>query len=204
MVLFLMLMGLGLAGLAFMALPGLGKHGKGHAHVARGHAVHHGTHVHHVGRFRFGRSQSLNLIPEPRAILSLTALYGAFGYLLEAGFHLTHRHALLAALVPALLCEWAIVAPLWRLALKFEGKESSPLDWLLAEEAIAVTGFANGRGIVRVTHDGRVVQLAARLVSEHAGEPVRVGDRLRIEDVDAATERVTVSLHPFPLTRTEK
>jgi hypothetical protein len=142
-----------------------------------------------------------HLVPEPRALLSLLTLYGASGYVLEAGFHLSHRLSLFLALVPALALELLVVAPLWRFTLRFQGREAAPLEWLLAETATAVTSFANGRGIVRVDHDGRVVQLSARLIPEHAGEPVRVGDSLRIEDVDTATERVTVSLNTTPLTR---
>ena len=141
------------------------------------------------------------LIPEPRAVLSLLTLYGASGYVLQAGFHVPHLLSLFLAAVPALAFELLVVGPLWRFALKFQGKEASPLEWLLAESATAVTPFANGRGIVRVTHDGRVVQLSARLIPEHAGEPVRVGDVLRIEEVDTGSERVTVSLNTTPLMR---
>lgn len=242
MTLFLTLMGVGLAGLLLMALPGLSRRGgaHGHLHGAKGHAGHghlHHLHVHRVGQHAGaartagahapghpgmhatgahghagpqaaaapGAPSGLvelasHLIPEPRALLSLLTLYGASGYVLQAGFHLSHRLSVFLALVPALALELLVVAPLWRFTLRFQGKEAAPLEWLLAETATAVTPFSNGRGIVRVDHDGRVVQLSARLVPEHAGEPVRVGDALRIEDVDTATERVTVSLNP-PLTR---
>ena len=61
-------------------------------------------------------------------------------------------------------------------------------------EATAVTPFRGGRGLVSVVRDGRLVQFSARLIDTQASLPVRVGDRLRIEDVDAARERVTVSV----------
>lgn len=170
---------------------------------ARGHTVAHGAHVHSVGGASPWRSLLASLIPEPRAILSLLTLYGASGYMLEGGLHLSHGLAALVAIAPAVLLELALVRPLWNLALSFQGKEASPLDWIVAEQAEAVTTFRNGKGIVRVIHDGRVVQLAARLIPEHAGMPVRVGESLRIEDIDTGKERVTVSLNTSPLTRNE-
>jgi hypothetical protein len=43
-------------------------------------------------------------------------------------------------------------------------------------------------------HDGRLVQFSARLPEAQAGMPVRVGDTLRVEEVDAANQRVLVTL----------
>jgi hypothetical protein len=48
--------------------------------------------------------------------------------------------------------------------------------------------------MVSTVRDARRVQLAAQLRRDQAALPVKVGDRLLIEDVDAANERVTVSL----------
>ena len=61
-------------------------------------------------------------------------------------------------------------------------------------DARAVTPFRNGRGIVELVRDGRIVQFDARLVDPQAGLAVKVGDRLRVEEVDAQRERLTVSL----------
>jgi hypothetical protein len=44
--------------------------------------------------------------------------------------------------------------------------------------------------------DGRRVQLAASLRSDQREQPVKVGDRLVIEDVDGTRERVTVAIQP--------
>jgi hypothetical protein len=52
--------------------------------------------------------------------------------------------------------------------------------------------FRNGRGSVSTLRDGRVVQLSLSADAE-ATAPVKVGDLLRIELVDARSERVTVS-----------
>lgn len=102
--------------------------------------------------------------------------------------------AALVAVVPALLVERFAVTPLWNLVFRFEAAPSSPLDLLILAQARAVTPFRNGRGIVELVRDGRTVQLRAQLVDHQASLAVRVGDRLRVEEVDAQRERVTVSL----------
>ncbi|HEY1697283.1 MAG TPA: hypothetical protein VGG39_34215 [Polyangiaceae bacterium] len=136
----------------------------------------------------------LRLMPSPRAICSVLALYGAFGNALLHAGHMGFPAAALLAAVPALLVEYLVVRPVWNLLFRFQGQPSSPFDALLLSEAQAVIPFRNGRGMVSVVRDGRVVQLAATLREDHAALPVKVGDRLRIEDVDARRERVTVSL----------
>ncbi len=136
----------------------------------------------------------LRFVPSPRAICSVLALYGACGNALVHAGHLRFATAALVAVLPALLFEYAAVRPVWNLLFRFQGQPSSPLDALLLSEAQAVVPFRNGRGMVSVVHDGRVVQLAATLREDHAALPVKVGDRLRIEDVDARRERVTVSV----------
>ena len=141
-----------------------------------------------VGRGR------LRLLPSPRAMFSVLALYGAFGNALVHAAHLEVGLAALIALVPALLIEWFLVRPLWSLLFRFQGHPSTPLEELVLAEARAVVPFRNGRGIVSTVRDGRLVQLAARLRDDEASVPVKVGDRLRIEDVDAARERLTVSI----------
>jgi hypothetical protein len=62
------------------------------------------------------------------------------------------------------------------------------------EEAKAVTPFRNGRGVVAVVRDGRMVQFSARLVERQSPVQVGVGDRLLVEDVDSGRERLTVSV----------
>jgi hypothetical protein len=136
----------------------------------------------------------LRFVPSPRAICSVLALYGAFGNALIHAAHLRFGVAALVAAAPALLVEYLVVRPVWNLLFRFQGQPSSPLEALLLSEAQAVVPFRNGRGLVSVVRDGRVVQLAATLREDHAALPVKVGDRLRIEDVDARRERVTVSV----------
>src|SRR5205823_5554059 len=97
-------------------------------------------------------------------------------------------------IVPALLLERFVVSPLWNFLFRFQGTPSSELTTLVLQEAEAVTSFHNGKGMVSVERDGRVVQFRAELAGEQANVPVRVGDKLCIEAVDSEKERVTVSI----------
>ena len=137
-------------------------------------------------------------IPSPRAVFSELALYGAFGNALVHAAHLRGASAALIAIGPALLVEWFLIRPVWNLMFRFQGEASSPLGELIFAEAQAVVPFRNGRGLVSTVRDGRRVQLHAQLCDEQAAASVRFGQRLRIEDVDARRERVTVSLLPDP------
>jgi hypothetical protein len=219
---FLTMMVIGLVGLVMMALPALGGHhlpplhGHGHAlGTGGGHGASLGAasgHAHptaiaghdpaanqivlaaavtatasHVGR-RF--------IPSPRAVFSVLALYGAFGNALVHAAHLTRPSAALIAIVPAFLVEWFLIRPVWNLMFRFKANASSPLEELILVEAHAVVPFRNGQGMISTVRDGRRVQLRARLCDPHAALPVAFGQRLRIEDVDARRERVTVSVLP--------
>jgi len=220
---FLTLMVVGLAGLLVMALPAFARHGSPGAaggilragHVAKVGALHgasaalkgtaalKGAAAKAAGQAVAGKAGDAanaatggltRFFPSPRLIFSLCALYGAFGNALERAAHLSTLEAALVALVPAVAVERFAVTPLWNLLFRFQGQPSSPLEELVLSEARAVTRFNGGRGMVSVVKDGRHVQLSARLVDTQAAMPVRVGDRLRVEDVDARRERLTVSV----------
>jgi hypothetical protein len=222
---FLILMVVGLVGLAVMALPAFSRHAgaghigpTGHAAHAALHAGHAASHLGHVAKLAAAKpgatttagtalakaaggalaaespARLTRFVPSPRLIFSLLALYGAFGNALERAAHISPVAAALVAIVPALAVERFLVTPLWNLVFRFEAAPCSPLDVLILAEARAVTPFRNGRGIVELVRDGRTVQLRAELVDKQAGLPVRVGDRLRVEEVDAQRERLTVSL----------
>lgn len=205
---FLTLMVIGLVGLLVMALPAFSRH----AGVGRlGHATHgalhagHGLHGVHgalqakaaVGAAPSGAMVSAaaratgvtRFLPSPRLVFSVLALYGAFGNALVRAAHLTTWVAALVAVLPAAALERYAVTPLWRLVFRFDGHASSPLEELVLAEATAVTAFRNGRGIVSLVRDGRLVQFPARLTDAHANLQVRVGDRLRVEDLDTHRER---------------
>ncbi len=136
----------------------------------------------------------LRWVPSPRVICSWLALYGAFGNALVHAFRMRVAPAVLLAALLALVIERLLVRPVWNLLFRFQGQPSSPLEVLVLSEAQAVVPFRNGRGMVSVVRDGRLVQLAATLREDDARIPVRFGDRLRIEDVDARRERVVVSV----------
>ena len=214
---FLILMVAGLTGLVLMALPGLLHQGHGgHAghtlppagHTTSGHlpqgAGHHalpapsgqqGAHAHATSQNAEGGGWSVaRFLPNPRVIFSLMTLIGAFGNLFNRSLHLTPLLSGLLAFPCAYVIEQFAIKPLWNFLFQFEGKPSTPLAHLVLGEAEAVTPFANGKGIVQVVRDGRLVQFSAHLSPEQAMMPIHVGDKLRIEEVDAKKERLTVSL----------
>jgi hypothetical protein len=206
---FLTLTVVGLVGLLMMAIPAFGRHGHASPHggVVRPSGVARGM----AGRFGGGHKAMLSsneaavpadmvasklfrFLPSPRFLFTVAALYGAFAHALLDAAHLRLVPAALVAVVPTLLAERLLVRPIWNLVFRFQGNPSTPLGQLLCSEARAVVPFRNGRGMVSVVRDGRNVQLAAAMRDDQVGVPVRVGDRLLIEDVDASRERVTVSI----------
>jgi hypothetical protein len=191
---FLTLMVVGLVGLVMMAVPALG----GHRHLAhiRTHGPAHATgSAHHAAQAHARAARDgLRFLPSPRALFSVFALYGAFGNALVRAAHLTPGSAALIAILPALLTEWLLIRPIWNLLFRFQGQASAPLEALILCDAEAVVPFRNGRGIITTVRDGRRVQLQARLSDHQAALPVKFGQRLRIEDVDARRECVTVSV----------
>jgi len=213
----------GLAGLLVMAMPAFGRHGHVHAaHGGRallgrsslthsGHGAGGGRAILDAGKAAAAAGAAgaasaaqeiassvpvrlLRFVPSPRAVCSVLAIYGAFGNALVRAGHLSFSVAALTAALPALLVEFAVVRPVWNLLFRFQGQPSSSLEALLLSEARALVPFRNGRGIVSVERDGRIIQLVASLREDQADLLVKVGDRLRIEDVDARRERVTVSM----------
>ncbi|MCW3053141.1 MAG: hypothetical protein JWN14_2311 [Chthonomonadales bacterium] len=213
---FLALMVAGLTGLIVMAIPAFGRH----AHIGTPHGLgsagHSGLHLGpahgavHTGANAVGdaltaagkgavqsatnTASNLRFVPSPRMIFSVLALYGAFGNALFGALHLSMTASALLAVVPAVLLEKFAVTPLWNAMLSSQGKPCSPLEDLTFCEAEAVTPFRNGKGIVAMERDGRLVQFSAQLLPDQAHLPVQVGDRLRVEEVDTARERMTVTV----------
>ena len=201
---------IGLVGLAAMAVPAFARsHGALSGHAPHGALSHSANPSHaafgpqtaggraalqHLLPAEAGHGTRWRFLPTPRSVFSVLALYGAFGNAGVHAFRLPALLAALAALVPALLVEVALVRPLWKLLFRLHTPACSPLEQLILNEAEAVIPFRNGRGMVSTVRDARRVQLAAQLRRDQAALPVKVGDRLLIEDVDAANERVTVSL----------
>jgi len=201
---FLTLIVVGLTGLGLMAIPGLNRHARGgfgrmapHAgHVSLGGGARHAPQAPAPNAVKSSNVYhgSIWQIPSPRMIFSLLALYGASGYGLVEAAHVNQHVAALIAVVPAVLLEHFVMTPLWNLMFRFQGTPSESLDQLILSEARAVTPFRNQKGLVSVTHNGRLVQFRAELSTGDSAAMVRVGDRLIVEDVDAAHERVTVAV----------
>jgi hypothetical protein len=176
------------AGLLTMAVGGLGRHGAGghHATGAKG--------GHSTGKAARASSSFLAALASPRVIFSLLVGFGATGILFE---HLLSGVALTAvAVLGALAFERLLVTPLWNQMMRFASDPAETLESSIAGEVRAVTSFdADGCGLVAVELDGQITQVLATLRPEDraAGVHVRTGDRLRVEDVDAARNRCTVS-----------
>ncbi|HTE47168.1 MAG TPA: hypothetical protein VK636_18105 [Gemmatimonadaceae bacterium] len=206
---------LGAAGLAVMAFSGLGHHGHGagarggsHGHVGghagghgSGHTGAHGGHGHHVGASHsHGSRDTMNsalwAIASPRFLFSFALGFGVAGELVRPV--LGGALLLVAAIAGGVLFERAIVSPLWNFAMRFASTPAQSLESAVSDEAIAVTTFdANGQGIVSVEVDGQIMQILATLQPDDrklGGARVRVGQRVRIDEVDAARNRCTVSL----------
>ena len=208
---------LGGVGLGVMALSGFAQaihaghghgadmhagHGHGHTGHAHGHGGHgHANHAHdhnaaHVahGVARAHVSSKLLALLSPRVAFSVLVGFGAAGLLLRPV--LAEPGLLVASLGAGVGFEWLAVGPLWRFLFRFASAPALTLESAVEDEARAVTSFdANGHGLVAVELDGQVVQLLATLTAaeRNAARKVRAGDRLRIEAVDTARNRCTVT-----------
>jgi hypothetical protein len=88
------------------------------------------------------------------------------------------------------------VGPIWNFLFRFASAPAATLESALLDEARAATSFdSNGQGLVTIEMDGQIRQILGTLRTEdrEAGIRVRGGDRLRVEDVDGARNRCTVS-----------
>lgn len=199
---------LGVTGLAVMALLGFAHHsdtgGPGHdAHAGHalpgdgGHAGHTGAGAHHgaAGHAHHEASGLARLagLLSPRIIFSFLVGLGATGLLVRP--LLVEPFAAGLALVGGILFERLFVGPIWRFLFRFESKPALMLESVVLEEAHAATDFdARGQGLIQLELDGQVVQLLGTVLPQEAGMPrIRRGDLLRIEEVDAARNRCTVS-----------
>lgn len=160
-----------------------------HSHGAHGNAANNHTSNAHTG------TQTLLALMSPRTLFSVCLGLGTTGLLLQSALQ---GPALFAAAVAG---GWAferfIVTPIWNFTLRFASEPALTLESALMSEATAVTRFdANGQGLISIEVDGHVVQLLGTLDSNTRAmrATVLAGARLRIEDVDAARNRCTVSL----------
>lgn len=202
MSIFLILLVIGMSGLVFMALPAFGHHAGGHAgghDLSAGHDISHissahGTIHHDTGNISGHSHTFAGIIPSPRTVFSLLALFGAFGEALEHWTPYARPVVAGIALIPAYLVERLLVTPLWNLLVSFSSPPVASLQALTLNRATAITNFTHGRGMVSVTREGREVQFLAQLIDEQSEVPVHQGDSLFIDEVDDAKERLTVRI----------
>ena len=121
--------------------------------------------------------------------------FGAVGVLLKQPLPLEPwRFAL--AFCGGIGFEKLMMGPTWNAWMSFASKPARTLESAVAEEAKAATNFdADGHGLIILDLDGEVVQVLGRLseAQRREGITVRSGERLFVEDVDAARNRCTVS-----------
>lgn len=205
---------LGGAGLGAMGAIGLGHltggahgaHGAHHGQHGHGHGGHaHGGHAHgghgHAGphtESTFGdlASRAAWSLLSPRVLFSLLVGFGATGLLVGRLVDLPAAALWGVALAGGIAFERLLVAPLWALLFRFGSRPAVTLDHALYDEGEAMSGFdARGQGLVALELDGQVLQVLATLCAgdRAAGVRVRAGDRLRVEDVDAARNRCVVT-----------
>jgi len=197
---------LGGVGLAGMALSGLGRPGhshggaahSGHGHSADAHAGHaHGSHPHghQPHGIKEGNNNPLLALMSPRLLFSVALGMGTAGLLLRP--ILPEPILVATALALGVIFERFVVTPIWNFTFRFASNPAATLENSVMEEATAVTSFdRNGQGLIAVSVDGQMVQVLGTLQSGDRALNVKVpaGARLRIEDVDAARNRCTVSL----------
>jgi len=195
---------LGSVGLGVMALSGLAQathsgHAHSHGHGGHGNAggiAHGNAHAHNHGHAHGHGHATTRLLAllSPRVVFSALIGFGATGVLSRP--LLSGPALALVALGGGIAFELLAVAPLWRFLFRFASAPAQTLDSCVSDDARAVTTFdAAGHGLVAVELDGQVVQLLATLkASERStARNVRAGDRLRIEAVDTARNRCTVT-----------
>jgi hypothetical protein len=200
---------LGGAGLVAMAATGVGHSGPhtgAHTgpHGAPPGGPHAGGHGHHTaarhaasstaGHHASGLKSGLLALASPRTLFSFLVGFGLTGVVVRP--FLSGIMLLTGAVLGAIVFERALVEPLWRFLFRFASNPATTLDDSLMSEARAASGFDDkGQGLVAVEVDGQVVQCLGTLRADDLalGVRVRAGDVLRVEDVDAARSRCTVS-----------
>ena len=193
---------LGVTGLSVMALLGFGHHGSAGGHGHAGHTGHGDAGHGHGGQGGHGGDahqssvglSSLVTFLSPRLLFSFLVGVGATGLFLRP--FLFEPLLLGAALAGGIAFEKFIVGPIWKFLFRFESRPAAMLESAVMDEAQAMMDFdAQGQGLIKLELDGQVVQLLGTLTAEEMSQARRIrrGDLLRIEDVDAARNRCTVS-----------
>jgi hypothetical protein len=201
---------LGAAGMAAMAFLGFASnHAGGHqGHDTSGHEMHGigghsqvtphthvASHTHAIPHSHAGdwKSNAWSWL-SPRVLFNFLVGFGATGLIVEklVGPVL----ALPIAFVGGVAFEVFVVRPIFNSLFRFESAPAQTLESALMSEGRAVTGFdANGNGLISLELGGEVVQVLGTQLKEDraSGVRIRAGDTVRVEEVDGARNRCTVS-----------
>ncbi len=166
-------------------------HVSGHAHDAgHMHLTAHAAPHSHPGGWRSHLWTWLS----PRVLFNFLVGFGATGLIVER--LVAPVLALPIAVVGGIAFEALVVGPIFNSLFRFESRPAQTLGSALMSEGRAVTGFdVNGNGLISLELGGEVVQVLGTQLNEErkAGVRIRAGDIVRIEDVDDARNRCTVS-----------
>jgi hypothetical protein len=131
----------------------------------------------------------------PRLLFAALLGFGLAGFALRS--LLVGKLLLLAAIVAGIAVERLFVNPLWNLAMRFASNPALTLESATFGEGKVVSNFdQNGQGIIAIEVDGQVQQILATLSAADLarGARVRAGQLVRIDEVDGARHRCTVSV----------
>ena len=206
--LYLFLVAFGALGFTAMVMLGFFHGGNSHAsghggHANTGHAGSHHGGIHHGGGHHVGHhGHSLNFKAlksrawfaiSPIDIFALALGAGATGVFLND--RVAAQYMIVTIIFGGLVFLLAIVKPLMGLMLRFASTPSDGLESMVAKTGEAASKFdPEGRGLVKLTLDGQVVQLLGHLDASDvaAGVTVAHGDQLLIVEVDAVRNRCRV------------
>ena len=191
--------------------------GHGHAAAAHGHAGGHagtahgahgtGSHGSHSNSGSHGQEGGFTASWVKSAFLLAISPLDIFSLAMGAGLIgsiftriVSSTDTIIAAIIGAIIFDFALVKPLMKVIFKFAADPSEGLEGMVSQNAVAETAFdSSGKGLIKLCLDGQTVQLLARLDKSEIESGVRVakGDSVTILEVDATrnTCRVTRDLN---------
>ena len=182
-----------------------GTHSAGGHHTGTHGAAGHGAATHHAGATHAnahgahaassGVADAIVSLMSPRVLFTLCLGIGATG--VAGRLFIGGVPLLLAAVAGGVALDRIVVTPLWNAMFRFESKPALTLDSAVDGEATVVSTFdKNGQGLISLELDGQMLQVLGTLRADDRllGARVAVGTRVRIDAVDAARNRCTVSL----------
>lgn len=166
-----------------------GHGGHGHIHGAIPKSGHHGS-SHGVAKFDFK-----SLLPlSPLDLFSYCAGAGLGAFLMRP--YMLRSWLPIAAVIGAIIFDLVFTKTILRTITRASADPSRGLEGTVATEGVAATNFGDdGKGLVKLTLDGQIVQLLATLeLSErNAGVRVKKGDSLLVVQVDSVKNTCMVT-----------